>query len=228
MKVLILSDTHFYEEFDQVRFDYIAALLKTADKVIINGDFWDGYLVSFDQFVNSNWNQLFPLLKKKQAIYLYGNHDLPQFADERVSLFSVQQDQSYELVVAGQKYIIQHGHRVAPEFDARHPRLVKFISQHLPFLARAVTLLDPGEHFWAKIYKKLYLNYGHLVTQAKMLKYVAAHPDQQSIFIFGHCHLPLQAPDKRVYIPGEFWAGHARYLIIEDGKIQSFDEVLSK
>jgi len=55
MKTLIFADTHLTEKFDVKLFDYIAPLALKADQIIINGDFWDSYLTSFDQFMSSSW-----------------------------------------------------------------------------------------------------------------------------------------------------------------------------
>jgi len=88
-KILLFSDSHLHPPiFKKAYFDRLVNLIEQADQVIINGDFWEGYFYSFDQFVNSKWNQLFPLLKQKHTIYLPGNHDLMSKLDKRTNLFS--------------------------------------------------------------------------------------------------------------------------------------------
>jgi predicted MPP superfamily phosphohydrolase len=88
MQTLIFSDTHLTKGFNRKKYEFLREIIEPVDRVIINGDFWDGYLTSFDKFVNSEWQKLFPLLKEKQTIYLYGNHDKTKWCDSRVNLFS--------------------------------------------------------------------------------------------------------------------------------------------
>ena len=68
MKTLIFSDTHLKTKFEQKKFNFLSNIIDDADAIIIAGDFWDGYYCSFDEFVNSEWSALFPLLKEKKAI----------------------------------------------------------------------------------------------------------------------------------------------------------------
>ena len=53
-KILIFSDSHLSPRFNQAYFNKLANLIEQADQVIINGDFWEGYFYSFDEFLNSN------------------------------------------------------------------------------------------------------------------------------------------------------------------------------
>lgn len=117
MDILVFSDSHLSLPFEEKKYRFLEGIISRADQVIINGDFWDGYLVSYKQFIESPWRHLFPLLKQKQAIYVFGNHDKKTFADKSLSLFSSFQTQRYELKVKGITYIFEHGHRLAPLGD---------------------------------------------------------------------------------------------------------------
>ena len=101
MNILVFSDTHLYLPFDGKKFNFLKKIISDSDQVIINGDFFDDYMISFDEFIKSPWNQLFPLLKKKKAIYIFGNHDQEKFSDKRLNLFSDVQVTSYKLQVTG-------------------------------------------------------------------------------------------------------------------------------
>lgn len=75
---VIFSDTHlgpYKERRDRPRLNYLLSLIDSADRVIINGDFWDGWWTSFADFSNSGWSQLFRPLRGKNAVYIRGNHD---------------------------------------------------------------------------------------------------------------------------------------------------------
>lgn len=121
MKTVIISDVHLNHYFDEKRFLFLKELLSSCDRVILNGDFWDGYRTTFDRFIDSEWKQLFPILREKQALYLYGNHDKKRFSDERVNLFSTSQKDSHDLVYGNVTYHIEHGHLLAPSIEYIYP-----------------------------------------------------------------------------------------------------------
>ena len=110
MKTLVISDTHLDTTFDEKKYAFLRSIIERADRVILNGDFWEGITISFDDFIKSEWKSLFPLLKQKQTIYLYGNHDRKEYNDERVQLFSAAQGDSHILKEENTTYHIQHGH----------------------------------------------------------------------------------------------------------------------
>ena len=71
MKILVISDSHLDQNFEQDKLIFLKQLVESVDQVIINGDFWEGYSISFEEFLNSPWKELLPLLKKKKdGIYL--------------------------------------------------------------------------------------------------------------------------------------------------------------
>ena len=117
MDILVFSDSHLSLPFEEKKYKFLENIISQADQVIINGDFWDGYLVSYKQFIESPWRHLFPLLKQKQAIYIFGNHDKKTFADKTMYLFSAAQTLRYELKIKEITYIFEHGHRLAPLGD---------------------------------------------------------------------------------------------------------------
>ena len=126
MKTLIVSDIHLTHIFDEKKFLYLEKLFSSFDKIILNGDFWDGYNTTFDRFIDSKWKKLFPLLKSKKAVYLYGNHDQKKFSDERVSLYSHEQKDSHVIDFNSLTYHIEHGHMIYPSIDGILPLSRKF------------------------------------------------------------------------------------------------------
>jgi len=97
MTILVFSDTHLTHRFNKKKFLFLSRIIKKADKVIINGDFWDGHISSFHRFINSKWSMLFKLLKQKKTVYIYGNHDRKEYCDSRVSSFSTIQTTHYKI-----------------------------------------------------------------------------------------------------------------------------------
>ena len=109
MNILVFSDTHLYLPFDQKKFNFLKKIISESDQVIINGDFFDDYMISFEDFINSPWNQLFPLLKNKHAVYIFGNHDQQKFSDKRLNSFSDVQTSIYHLSTINYQLIFTHG-----------------------------------------------------------------------------------------------------------------------
>ena len=131
MKTIIISDLHLTARFNKRTFNFLKDLINSVDKVIINGDFWDSYLTSFDKFVKSKWKALFPLLKAKNTHYNYGNHDRKKDCDERVDLFSVTQAESLNLWVGDLEFLIKHGNDLKPAFVERYPFFDKRLLSNL-------------------------------------------------------------------------------------------------
>ncbi len=123
MKTLIISDTHLTHKFDQKKFNYLKQLFQQYDKIIFNGDFWDVHMTTFDKFINSKWKELFPIMKEKNTVYIYGNHDEQGDNDERVNLFSTEQSYAYRLKVGKKVLYITHGQKVVEHINFVH-RLV--------------------------------------------------------------------------------------------------------
>jgi len=111
MQTLVFSDTHFSKKFNKRQFNALVKQISYADRVVINGDFWEALDITFDDFINSEWNKLFPFLKQKQTVYVYGNHDDPYFSDDRVYQFCDRAVKEYLLETPSNKYLFRHGHQ---------------------------------------------------------------------------------------------------------------------
>ena len=111
-RTVVFSDTHLPPVVEPARLRYLARISSWADKIFILGDLWDSSLCIFDQFVNSNWQVLFPIWQDREAEYFFGNHDPEEICDERVNYFSVRQHQSLDTEIEGLKLHFEHGHRI--------------------------------------------------------------------------------------------------------------------
>jgi predicted phosphodiesterase len=218
MKTIILSDTHL-TQFDTQLYDALQRVISSADTIIINGDFWDGYLVSFDEFVNSPWKQLFPLLKKKNTIYIYGNHDPEWMCDNRVSLFSVTQTLHHTLTAGEVEYHIQHGHLT-------HQSLITNLALVLPHtFTKAVNK-------WLKDQQRKHTPLGWIaakleayfdaVGDIKLRRYAQtlSATQKNTLYVFGHTHIPRFSKKESYLNSGRFTARSARHLLIEHTRAQ--------
>jgi len=221
VKTLIFSDTHFSAEFEPARYRAIIRLIKSVDRVIINGDFWDSYLTTFDNFINSEWQRLFPLLKEKQTVYIYGNHDRPNDCDLRVGLFSTQQAADYILETKKQTFLIEHGHVLAKEFEESHPAITKCLKGIYPWLDAQTQ----GVGLVGLLYQQ-YHEYRHHRLWQKMLHKLANNPNwltSHKQLLVGHCHHQMNDAKLRIQSLGSFRWGFGRYAIIDQKSFKIFE-----
>lgn len=227
MRYLIFSDTHLSAyQFDKLKFAKLVEVISQAERVIINGDFFDGYLCTFDSFVRSPWSKLFPLLKQKKAIYIYGNHDRPEYMDERVTEFSDEQTYRKELIFLSRKVVVQHGQNFAPDFDGRFPSLSYYLAWFYPryfYHEQNKTLLN-------RLFLGYYSDNKNKLLHAEMkrsLKYMKRHNPwcRDSWFICGHSHLAEMNDELKFVNDGHFSRGAAEYVAInEQGEITLYKD----
>ncbi|QQG44528.1 MAG: metallophosphoesterase family protein [Candidatus Roizmanbacteria bacterium] len=214
-KVLVLSDTHLSDKFDEKKFHYLSAKIKQANQVILNGDFWDGFITTFDKFINSYWNHLFPLLKSRKTVYVYGNHDKKDFSDERVNLFCNIATEKYELKSGKIKFIFEHGNRLCHLFDESlgirrmHGALVY---AYEPFHRQII------RRFNKKLMRFVFERYNK-----KIKKKLKKELKPNEVFICGHTHYAEIDLKNNFANSGVNHHGLGQNLWIENGKI-TFEE----
>jgi metallophosphoesterase superfamily enzyme len=121
---LVISDTHL-GKYDKKKDEFLRNLVKDYDNIVINGDFWDNWAISFKDFVNSEYQKLFKLLKSKNTTYIYGNHDYrAEFQKDLGEVFSNKQGIEYDLKIDGRKYHFEHGHRYF--FHTKNPIFINY------------------------------------------------------------------------------------------------------
>lgn len=211
MKILIFSDTHLTDHFDKRTYLYLHKLFSSVDRIIINGDFWDGQIVSFEKFINSKWKRLFPLLRAKKTVYIYGNHDPKNKADKRVGLFSVKQTEEHTLKTKHYTLKIQHGDKIVPIKNLTP--IIPNASKIYEFLEKiAVVIL--GRKFFA-----IYRHFNH-----KLKQYAQHHLNKNEVLVCGHTHAAEFKPQEGYIDHGLLRHGLAQYLLVENGKVKLVEE----
>jgi len=217
MKTLIFSDTHLTHNFEPKKYTLLKKIISSADKVIINGDFWDGLSTTFDKFVKSDWKALFPLLKQKQTVYIYGNHDCCHMSDARVNLFSIKQTEEYYAYTNPKKLIIRHGHQHTPSIQNY------FKNKHV--LKTLNDMHDSAEKAIIKIFGRSIFRYGlYRSFTFSIHRYARRHIKPGEVLVCGHSHNAVFKPEKKYINSGLIRHGLAQYLIIENKKIKLFEE----
>lgn len=209
MKYLVISDTHLTSTLNKQKMSLLIRIISDADRVIINGDFWEGKVITFEQFINSSWSELFSLLKEKHAVYLYGNHDPKHKSDDRVNRFSVIQGDRYEFSSGDKDFLLQHGHQYVP-LESPFPFFSERTSIKISgFIHDAVLGIFPTS-IMNKVFGRL--NRSMIKKTRKIVK-------TNQYFVCGHTHVPELNHDERFLNSGFIQSGYACYLTIDEGTV---------
>ena len=222
MHILIISDTHFDPWYEPAKAQFLKRLIRAADQVVINGDFWDSFLWSFDEFLNSRWSELFPLLKAKNTIYIYGNHDAEHLSDSRAKLFSVQQLPEWQIEIGETLYTVRHGDEYDLLFQKWSRSPLGNMILHRPFVIRVMLFLE-------KLTMQLLdIHYSQkkLQTFIEEIKEKAQHALMSHEFLItGHTHSAELDLVSRFANSGFIRNGLAQYLeITKTGEILLHEE----
>lgn len=220
MSLLVISDTHLHSPVSQKKFRFLKDLINDPEytSVIINGDFWEGYGIKFDHFMRSQWRELFPLLKQKHAVYIYGNHDKRSFSDDRIYEFCDVATERYEIDIGPSHFIFEHGHRIAWKIDAQlhivRPNTWSFWFFEL--LQTIYIYIVGAKGFW--------ILFGKFNNQIKRHLRSELLDEPNHVFVCGHTHCAeIDLPAKFVN-GGIFKYGYAQYLTISDtGEVKLHD-----
>ena len=214
MKYLIFSDSLLSDTFDINKFNFLKNIISISDRVIINGDFWEGYDFTIEEFINSKWNKLFKLLIAKKAIYLFGNHDKKEYSNNKVKEFSVRQLQKLTIKSENKTFYLEHGDKIVPLWDKYFKRMPRIINKILYYLERNAFLLL-GIKGVGILYKKF---------NEKMIKKVAKKLKKNEFLVCGHSHF-MEFDEKNHFInSGIIKHGIGQYITIEDGEIEMHNE----
>lgn len=213
MKTIIISDTHLTDYVRPKKLRFLKDLISSADRVIIAGDFWDSYLISFNRFLQSQWQELFPLLLERQTVYLYGNHDPKSAADSRVNLFSDQQGDQYRLKVGSQTLLIEHGHRIHPHIDGWAPRWMvnRFTTMATLLLQASLFRIFGPERTLRTLNAK---------DNVAMRMWAAANLKSKEILVTGHNDYAEIDLEHQFICTGLIRYGYATYLQIENEQLE--------
>jgi predicted phosphodiesterase len=214
MKILVISDVHLDLPFEPKKYNFLKKIISDCDQVILNGDFWEGQFISFSQFIFSPWKQLFPILKTKKTIYIYGNHDKKIKIDKNVELFSIKQTERYELLISNTKYIFEHGNRLYPFHDeTTHPYIPK--KSHLIELLEWIVI-----NIFGKPLITLLLFHFNLVIKKKLKNELK----KNEIYVCGHTHFAEIDIKNQFINTGFIKQGLGQYLIIDNGTPRLMEE----
>ena len=210
MRYLIFSDTHLTPKYEPKKFEVLKDAIQQADTVIINGDFWEGMACNFNDFITSDWSkELFPLLKKKKAIYLFGNHDKESLADSRTNLFSDKQMKKYSFKSGKNTYFVEHG-----DFILHLPDLPTFLR----------VILESIENIIVRVLGKVFIRFAYARFNNHIKSKILGKYKEDEFLVTGHTHFAEIDLENHYINSGFNHYGISQYLFIENGKVTAVEK----
>jgi len=217
-RVLVISDLHLSHRVQKRKLEFLKKLVSEYDQVIINGDFWDNWFTTFDKFINSKWQELFPLLKEKNCIYITGNHDPIQEVDDRCKLFCNVYSSKYEINFFGTEYYFVHGNEYLATTYKGFLRVYSAVLQYLEktfmrsFIYNFLHTLEKIGYFISSE-QMINSKVGGTLNERFIEKY---GPDDNRWVVFAHTHTSLIDKERTFANSGCVIHGVANYLEIDE------------
>lgn len=218
MKTVIISDTHLTFFFDKGKYEVMKNAIENADRVIINGDFWDGHLVKFNTFIRSKWSEIFPVLSERETIYIYGNHDEKRYIDDRYKLFASDLRRDFQFESGGRSFHVEHGHErlpLGPLMKLNLPDPILRSIFQFGWISSQIESAGVSMVKWDLYEKAIDTKINKINTMIKG----DIDMDTDKIHIVGHSHIPEIDLESNFANSGFIRAGMASYIVVEDGEI---------
>ncbi len=226
---IILSDLHLGST--NIHTERLAMFLEVIagfDRVILNGDFLDD-LWEYKKTIQSAWSPLFELLKTKDVIYVFGNHDPETPAlIEATSAFISEYYHTYYLPVADKELVIMHGQTIYPRpvdqlyrqrknwYGKIFNRIVRVLwYSFYPVILTVRFFIEKKQGNLAKIQRNVIK-----LQNDKMRGYAKEHLKPHQILVCGHSHLPEFSPELQFINEGANSYERVEYLSIRDEKME--------
>ena len=208
--VLVFSDTHLTHRPDPRKLGFLLEILRQADTVAINGDFWDSCLTDIERFVGAPaWQPLFQTLKEKEAVYLYGNHDPADACQGGENAFSSSQRSIYRFTQAGRQFQLEHGDRIAPDIDAAYAALPRFVH----------AIGSRADNLGTRLGGQRFLRRYRAVNE-RMRTWQSQNLDPGSYLVCGHSHYAELSKVPRYANSGSIRGRIGSYLLIQGGEVR--------
>ena len=223
--LLVISDTHFDKRVDERKLNKIIELINKYDRVILLGDFWDQLHISADEFLSLGEMQpLFRVLKSKNCLYLYGNHD--PVIEKNYSKFYAFCDEiqyHYSEKIGEYTYHFEHGDLLVENHKSWLNKILDF-----------VVINYIGKRFFSRFVNKVFSFMMHFTHgknlfgkswNEKILSNIESNDQYKGkILVCGHTHFQH---DYKSYINiGANLDRYLQYLVINENGYKLYNEKL--
>jgi len=228
ISTIILSDLHLgSNNIHHGRLHAFLEIIETFDRVILNGDFLDDHW-DYEKTMVSEWKPLFDLLKTKETIYLFGNHDV-----DSISLRSATKEiineyaETYHVLVHDRELIIMHGHTVYPRlggilYKPQKSWWRKILQKVLKVVSYIVYPIILIVRFFIERHPQLVKLQRPLIAKQNevMKQYAKGNLEPDQILVCGHSHLAEFSPEQQFINEGANAYERVEYLSIRDNNIE--------
>lgn len=225
---LIFSDLHLGNNIHAQRLAAFLEVCDSFDRIILNGDFLDDFW-DYNATTQTAWKPLFDLLKTKEVIYLFGNHDrdTKELRDATADFIDVYAD-TYCQIVGDKELVIMHGHSIYPRLDrllyAKKSTLSgRTYQQYMKKIWKIVYPIMLRIRFFIEEYPKTLARLQRPVVKPqneRMKKYAEEHLEPHQILVCGHSHFAEFTPEEQFINCGANSYGRIEYISIIDDKMK--------
>jgi len=216
MKILVFSDTHL-SKFDSKKYEFLKKIILDSDRVIINGDFIDDWLISGEAFLNSKWKSLFPLLLAKKTIYVRGNHERA-ITHKVADHFSIKFCDNHEEYINGQKFLFEHGDKILKKHQSLFLRVN---NERFTKIRPLLKLLL----FFRSSFNTLFPRFSKKCPNSKKNNILKNYHNNRDFFLItGDTHNTELDIETKFANTGAIMNGYASYILITDGNVKLYNQ----
>lgn len=203
MEFLILSDIHFRKKFEEKKMNFLINLIKEYENIIINGDLYEAVYIKPKAILNGRYKPLWELLKQKNTVYIYGNHD-PQHKSEKVAKYISKKQYDYLKIKLGDNcYHIEHGHKLGFKLG----NFPNFIYIPLDYISYEI------QHYFDFLTRYLGSKWNKIILNHRRINNIIKNNE---ILICGHTHVKTIDLNNRFINGGYIKYGRGSYVVISD------------
>lgn len=219
---IIFSDHHLGNNIHHKRLARFMSVCKKFDRIVLNGDFLDDFW-KFKETLASDWKPFFELLKHKEVIYLFGNHDrdsqdLRAATSEIIDYYA----DTYYLPVGDHELVIRHGHRIYPRPDdifykEKNTQSGKVSQKTIRKIWRFIYPIMLAIRYFIERFPKTLARLQRPIVKPqneRMKKYAQDHLESHQILVCGHSHYAEFSPDQQFINCGANSYGRVEYLSV--------------
>ncbi|PIW37443.1 MAG: hypothetical protein COW24_00110 [Candidatus Kerfeldbacteria bacterium CG15_BIG_FIL_POST_REV_8_21_14_020_45_12] len=213
-KVLIISDLHLTQHFDQKKYDLLYKLVSECDQLVINGDLWTYYSCVVDSFLGSRWAELFPLFREKNCLYILGNHDRARWTGNKLNSLCLWKGNKAVLRFNKVTLKIEHGHKIS-KLDSTHNEAFVWADRFFKvdivgdYLQKALIDLL-GVEYYCGLGKKL-----NKIQKRR----VGGNSEGKEYLVVGHTHSPEIDHEVGYINSGFIHYGYASYITVQNSHV---------
>lgn len=207
MEYLILSDIHLRKGFEKKKMNFLIELIKKYNNIIINGDLYEARYIKPDSLLNGKYKPLLNLLREKDTIYIYGNHDPKDKSDLVAKYISKKQYEYLKIKLGNRCYHIEHGHNLGFGSDNTSDFVFRIIDNISYQIQKYFDFLT---HYLGSNWNKI------IIKNRRSTRLI----NETETLVVGHTHVKCIDLNNKFINGGYIKYGRGSYVVISDSKTE--------